>query len=127
MIAPSSVSQVARADSNRNRDELMRYARLEYGSPATAWMLPENHSGASRGTGFVARIAARFHASSERRAALRETLARPFRAGPAGVHLTGDAPLSHGGASFRAEATPQAILFPAPHAHRDEDHCECPF
>lgn len=132
MIAPSGLYRIPRADSSRDRDEARRFARLEYGSPETAWMVSEDRRRAAPRTGLLRWIGSLFRGPRERPTASRAPASSHLGSSVAGVHLVGDEPRRHPaghaphGQPLRVELAPSAIALPVRPADSEEDLCECP-
>ncbi len=128
-MAPSGLYQIARGDASMHRDEAQRYARLEYGSPSTAWMLPAEKR-PTLWTNLRLRVAAVF-GRAPAHAATSNAHADALRADVLAAH---PAVREHRHASAAHSLHPHAALedlairdfvLPAPKVDDEQELCEC--
>ncbi len=130
MIAPSSVYQLPRGDAGVRLDEAHRFARQEYGTPSTAWMLPADLR-VSVWTALRVRLASVFARTPEPRPALRRAEPR-LPPGARAAHLVAsehhphDLPPHHAQThTALEEAAVRGLVFPVLEADEKAEPCEC--
>lgn len=131
MIAPSTVHQLPRGDAGMRLDEAARYARQEYGTPSTAWMMPATPH-VSVWTGLRIRLASVFARSPEPHPALQRAEPR-LLSGAEATQLVASERHRHDLTPHPAHphaaldgAAMRGLVFPVLEADETTEPCECP-